>query len=183
MKQLTNKYYPRGEIKKLEIEMWSLKVKGIDVVSYTKCFQELALICGRMFPDESDQVEKYVGGLLDMIQGTVMAFKPKTRQQAIEIANDLMDQKVRTFFDRQAKNKRKLDDNTRNNQTQQQPFKRQIWQGPTLLGLVRRKSMEDPYPCAQNATTITMGNVLLSATTARKLAICPVTVEVQLLLL
>ncbi|GJZ27340.1 hypothetical protein Tco_0571593 [Tanacetum coccineum] len=37
--------------------------------------------------------------------------------------------------------------------------------------------MEDPYPYAQNATTITMGNVLLSATTARKLAIWPVTVE------
>nr|GEW58511.1 hypothetical protein [Tanacetum cinerariifolium] len=34
---------------------------------------ELALMCGRMFPDESDKVKKYVGGLLDMIQGSVMA--------------------------------------------------------------------------------------------------------------
>nr|GEW02491.1 hypothetical protein [Tanacetum cinerariifolium] len=31
-KMMTDKYYPRGEIKKLEVEMWSLKVKGIDVV-------------------------------------------------------------------------------------------------------------------------------------------------------
>ncbi|GKE13972.1 putative reverse transcriptase domain-containing protein, partial [Tanacetum coccineum] len=36
-----------------------------------------------------------------------------------------MDQKIRTFADRQAENKRKLDDNSRSNQNQQQPFKRQ----------------------------------------------------------
>ncbi|GJU38938.1 hypothetical protein Tco_1191895 [Tanacetum coccineum] len=71
-----------------------------------------------------DQVEKYVGGLPDMIQGSVMEFKPITMQEAIEIANDLMDQKVCTFAERQDENKRNLDDNTRNNQTQQQPFKR-----------------------------------------------------------
>ncbi|GJS75971.1 hypothetical protein Tco_0725852 [Tanacetum coccineum] len=44
-------------------------------------------------------------------------------QDSIEFANGLMDQKIRTFADRQAKNKRKLDDNSRNNQTQQQPHK------------------------------------------------------------
>nr|GEY99303.1 putative reverse transcriptase domain-containing protein [Tanacetum cinerariifolium] len=50
-------------------------------------------MCGRMFPKESDQVEKYVVGLPDMIQGSVMASKPKIIQEEIEIANDLMDQK------------------------------------------------------------------------------------------
>nr|GEU71669.1 hypothetical protein [Tanacetum cinerariifolium] len=43
--------------------------------------------------EESDQVKKYVGGLPDMIQGSVMASKPNTMQKAIEIANDLLDQK------------------------------------------------------------------------------------------
>ncbi|GJT04379.1 reverse transcriptase domain-containing protein [Tanacetum coccineum] len=119
MKMLTEKYYPRSEIKKLEIEIWNLKVKGTDVVSYTQRFQELALMCGRMFHEESDQVEKYVRGLPDMIQGSVMASKPKMMQEAIELANDLMDQKIRTFAERQAENERKLEDNTRNNQTQQ----------------------------------------------------------------
>ncbi|GKD66579.1 reverse transcriptase domain-containing protein [Tanacetum coccineum] len=90
---MTTKYCPRGEIKKLEIEMWNLKVKGTDVLSYNQHFQELALMCGMMFLKESDEVKKYVGGLLDKIQGT--------------------------------ENKRKLDDNSRNNQNQQQPFKRQ----------------------------------------------------------
>ncbi|GJX51419.1 reverse transcriptase domain-containing protein [Tanacetum coccineum] len=34
----------------------------------------------KMFPEESDKIEKYVGGLLDMIHGSVMASKPKTMQ-------------------------------------------------------------------------------------------------------
>ncbi|GJS52273.1 reverse transcriptase domain-containing protein [Tanacetum coccineum] len=74
---------------------------SIDVVSYNQRFQELALMCGRMFPEKSDEVKKYAGGLPDMIQGSVMASKPKTMQDAIEIANDLMDQKIRTFAERQ----------------------------------------------------------------------------------
>ncbi|GJV04751.1 reverse transcriptase domain-containing protein [Tanacetum coccineum] len=95
-KMMTDKYCPKGEIKKLEIEL--------------------------IFPEESDEVEKYVRGLPDMIQGSVMASKPKTMQDAIEIANDLMDQKIRTFTERQAENKRKLDND---NQAQQQPPKKQ----------------------------------------------------------
>ncbi|GKB17916.1 putative reverse transcriptase domain-containing protein, partial [Tanacetum coccineum] len=59
-KTMTDKYCPRGEIKKLESELWNLKVKGTDVGSYTLRFQELALMCGRMFPEESDEVQKYV---------------------------------------------------------------------------------------------------------------------------
>ncbi|GJR85901.1 putative reverse transcriptase domain-containing protein [Tanacetum coccineum] len=68
-KMMTIKYCPRGKIKKLEIKLWNLKVKGTDVVSYTLRFQELALMCGRMFHEESDEVEKYVSGLPDMIRG------------------------------------------------------------------------------------------------------------------
>nr|GEY28591.1 hypothetical protein [Tanacetum cinerariifolium] len=75
MKMMTDKYYPRSEIKKLKIELWNLKVKA----------------------------------------------RPKTMQQAIKLANDLMDQKDHTF----AENKRKLNNNPRDNQVQQQPFKRQ----------------------------------------------------------
>ncbi|GJW37315.1 hypothetical protein Tco_0060235 [Tanacetum coccineum] len=66
--------------------MWNLKVKGSDVVTYSQRFQELALMCDRIFLEEIDQVEKYVGGLLDTIHGSVMATKPKTMQDAIEFA-------------------------------------------------------------------------------------------------
>nr|GFA68176.1 hypothetical protein [Tanacetum cinerariifolium] len=60
-------------ILKLEIELWDLKVKGTDLGSYTQRFQELALLCGRMFSEESDKIEKYVEGLPDMIHGSVVA--------------------------------------------------------------------------------------------------------------
>ncbi|GJY32730.1 putative reverse transcriptase domain-containing protein [Tanacetum coccineum] len=99
-KMMIDKYCPRGEIKKLEIEMWNLKVK------------------------ESDEIKKYVGGLSDMIYESVMASKPKTMQVAIEFSTELMDQKIHTLAERQAKNKRKFEDTSRNNQNQQQPFKR-----------------------------------------------------------
>ncbi|GKF58262.1 RNA-directed DNA polymerase, eukaryota, partial [Tanacetum coccineum] len=97
-KVITDKYCLRGEIRKLEIELWNLKFK------------------------ESDVVEKYVGGLPNMIQGSVMATKLKTMQDAIEIANDLMDNKICTIAERQAENKRKIDNK---NQAQQQPPKKQ----------------------------------------------------------
>nr|GFB16642.1 reverse transcriptase domain-containing protein [Tanacetum cinerariifolium] len=55
---MTDKYCPRGQIKKLKTEMWELKTKGTDVIGYSRRFQELALMCDRMFPKESDRVEK-----------------------------------------------------------------------------------------------------------------------------
>ncbi|GJY15420.1 reverse transcriptase domain-containing protein [Tanacetum coccineum] len=110
-KMMTDKYCPRGEIKNLEIKMWNLMVKGTDVLSYNQRFQNLALMCKRMFPEEFDEVEKYDGGLPDMIHGSVMTSKPKIMQDAIKFETELMDQKIRTIAERQAENKRKFDDN------------------------------------------------------------------------
>nr|GEV06691.1 hypothetical protein [Tanacetum cinerariifolium] len=53
-------------IHRIALTWWNTHVK-----------KELALLCGRMFLDEFDKVEKYFGGLLDMIQESVMASKPK----------------------------------------------------------------------------------------------------------
>nr|GEW88623.1 putative reverse transcriptase domain-containing protein [Tanacetum cinerariifolium] len=78
---------------------------------------------GRMFPEESDEIERYVSGLPEMIRGNVMSYEPKLMQKAIESANEQMDQKIIGIVDCQAKNKRKFD-NTSRNQQNQQPFKR-----------------------------------------------------------
>ncbi|GJU55528.1 putative reverse transcriptase domain-containing protein [Tanacetum coccineum] len=121
-KKLTDKYCPKGEIKKLEIELWNLKVKGNDVATYTQHFQELALMCTKFLADETTKVDKYIGGLSDNINGNVMSARPKTLDDAIELANDLMDQKLRTCAERQNDNKRKANDSSRNNQ---QPHKKQ----------------------------------------------------------
>ncbi|GJY43339.1 hypothetical protein Tco_0431552 [Tanacetum coccineum] len=79
-KMMTDKYCPMGKIKKLEIKM-------------------------RMFPEESDEMEKYVGGLPDMILGSVMVLKPKIMQDAIEFATELMDQKIHTLVERPGEKK------------------------------------------------------------------------------
>nr|GFB98702.1 hypothetical protein [Tanacetum cinerariifolium] len=107
-------------IRKLEMELWELKVKGTDLASYTQRFQELALLCGRMFSEEADKIEKYVGGLPDMIHGNVVASKPKTMQKAIEISTELMDKKIRTFAEHETTSKREFENTSRNTQNQQQ---------------------------------------------------------------
>ncbi|GJV76053.1 putative reverse transcriptase domain-containing protein [Tanacetum coccineum] len=124
---MTDKYCPQGEIKKLEIELWNLKVKGNDVPTYTERFQELTLICTKFVANETEKVDKYISGLPDNIYGNVKSSKPKTLDKTIKLANDLMDQKPRTYAERQTDNKRKVDDSSRNNHgyQQQQPFKRQ----------------------------------------------------------
>ncbi|GJR82761.1 putative reverse transcriptase domain-containing protein [Tanacetum coccineum] len=55
-KKLSDKYCPNGEIKKLEIEPWNLKVKGNDVTAYTQRFQELALMCTKFLADETQRL-------------------------------------------------------------------------------------------------------------------------------
>ncbi|GJR59967.1 putative reverse transcriptase domain-containing protein [Tanacetum coccineum] len=99
-RMIIDKYYPRGEIKKLESEYWNLRVRGTDLLTYNQQFQELALMCDRMFPEESAKVERYVGGLPDMIHGSVKASKPQSMQEAIKFATKMMDKKMLTAAER-----------------------------------------------------------------------------------
>nr|GEY64983.1 reverse transcriptase domain-containing protein [Tanacetum cinerariifolium] len=122
-KKLMDKYCPKGEIKKLEIKLWNRRVKGKDVAAYTQCFQELALMCTKFLTDETEKVDKYISGLPDNIHRNVMSARPKTPDETIELANDLMDQKLRTYAERQNESNRKANDSPRNNQ--QQPHKKQ----------------------------------------------------------
>nr|GFD45239.1 reverse transcriptase domain-containing protein [Tanacetum cinerariifolium] len=85
-RMITDKYCPRSKIQKLESKYWNLKVKGLDLLNYNQCFQELALMCDRMFLEESAKVERYIGGLPDIIHGSVKASKPQSMQEAIEFA-------------------------------------------------------------------------------------------------
>ncbi|GJW24678.1 putative reverse transcriptase domain-containing protein [Tanacetum coccineum] len=149
-KKMTDKYYPRTEIKKLKVELWELKVKGTDVIGYNQRFQELALLCVRMFPKESDKIERYVGGLPDMIHRSVVASKPKTMQEVTEIETELMDKRIRTFAERQTENKRKQD----NNQQQQPQNKRQNIDMAYAAGTGEKKLYWDlnPYALSQKPT-------------------------------
>ncbi|GKE24175.1 putative reverse transcriptase domain-containing protein, partial [Tanacetum coccineum] len=60
-----------------------------------------------MVPDEEDKVERFIGGLPDNIQENVIAVEPTKLQDAIRIANNLMDQKLKGYA-RSAEHKRRL---------------------------------------------------------------------------
>nr|GFA48584.1 hypothetical protein [Tanacetum cinerariifolium] len=53
-KKMADKYCPRNEMKKIETEFWNLEVQGTDVTRYNQRFQELALLCVRKCPEESE---------------------------------------------------------------------------------------------------------------------------------
>nr|GEY04841.1 putative reverse transcriptase domain-containing protein [Tanacetum cinerariifolium] len=146
-KKMTEKYCPQGEIKKLEIELWNLKVMRNDVPAYTKCFQELTLICTKFVANETEKIDKYVSGLLDNIYWSVKASKPKTLDETIELANDLMDQKLRTYAERQTNNKRNANDSFGNNHGhQQQPLKRQNFAKVYNMGTREKKPYSGNLP-------------------------------------
>nr|GEU35607.1 hypothetical protein [Tanacetum cinerariifolium] len=66
MKMMTEAYCQRNEIKKLENELWNLTVKGTNLASYRKHFQESALLCSRMFRKETDKIERQVDKKISM---------------------------------------------------------------------------------------------------------------------
>ncbi|GKD32380.1 putative reverse transcriptase domain-containing protein, partial [Tanacetum coccineum] len=125
-------YCPRNEIQKIETELWNLTVKSNDLTAYNQRFQELTLLCTKMVPKEEDKVKKYIGCLTDNIQGNVIAAEPTRLQDAIRIANNLMDQKLKGYTIKNAENKRRFENNSRDNHGQQQPFKRQNVNGPNV---------------------------------------------------
>nr|GEU64108.1 hypothetical protein [Tanacetum cinerariifolium] len=86
--------------------------------------------------EEADGQILSKSGLPDNIHGNVMSARPKTLDEAIELANDLMDQKLRTYAERQAENKRKLDNN---NQDQQQLLKKQNVVQAYVVGSEKKK--------------------------------------------
>nr|GEW97283.1 reverse transcriptase domain-containing protein [Tanacetum cinerariifolium] len=75
-----------------------------------------SLMCTKFIADETEKVDKYISGLPDNIHGNVMSARPKTLDETSELANDLMDQKLRTYAERHNENKRKANDSPRNNQ-------------------------------------------------------------------
>ncbi|GJS39488.1 reverse transcriptase domain-containing protein [Tanacetum coccineum] len=108
---LTNKYCPRTEVKKMEDEFYNLVVKGNDLKTYIRRFQELAVLCPNMVPNAEKLMEVFINGLPRSIEGNVTASKPQTLEEAINIAQRLMDQIIKHDSVQEANDrKRKLED-------------------------------------------------------------------------
>nr|GFA02580.1 hypothetical protein [Tanacetum cinerariifolium] len=133
----------RSSLLPLEIDLWNLKVRDNDIPAYTNRFQELALICTKFVSNETEKVDKYISGLPDNIYGNVKSSKPKTLDETIELANDLMDQKLCTYAKRKYDSKRRADDVSRNNH---QPFKKQNVTKAYNLGSAEKNTYEGNAP-------------------------------------
>ncbi|GJY53367.1 reverse transcriptase domain-containing protein [Tanacetum coccineum] len=108
---LTNKYCPRTEVKKMEDEFYNLVVKGNDLKTYIRRFQELAVLFPNMVPNTEKLMEVFISGLPRSIEGNVTASKPQTLEEAINIAQRLMDQIIkRDSVQETNDHKRKLED-------------------------------------------------------------------------
>nr|GEU84035.1 hypothetical protein [Tanacetum cinerariifolium] len=142
-KLLIKKYCPRTEVKKMEDEFYNLTVKGNDLKTYVRIFQELAVLCPTMVPNSEKLMEVFIGGLPRSIEGNVTASKPQTLEEAITITQRLMDQVTkhnsvqgtsdhkrkfddrRTFTNNNYQNNRNNNNNNHNNDRHQQQNKRQ----------------------------------------------------------
>ncbi|GJU85264.1 putative reverse transcriptase domain-containing protein [Tanacetum coccineum] len=124
-------------------EFYNLTVKGNDLKTYIRRFQELAILCPTMVPNSEKLMEVFIGGLPRSIEGNVTASKPQTLEEAITITQRLMDQVTkhnsvqgtndhkrkfddrRTFTNNNYQNNRNNNNNNRNNDHHQQQNRRQ----------------------------------------------------------
>nr|GEX01213.1 reverse transcriptase domain-containing protein [Tanacetum cinerariifolium] len=68
-KLLIKKYCPRTEIQKMEDEFYHLTVKGNDLKTYVRRFQELTTLCPTMVSNSEKLLEAFIGGLPRSIEG------------------------------------------------------------------------------------------------------------------
>ncbi|GKA35271.1 hypothetical protein Tco_0721762 [Tanacetum coccineum] len=83
---MTEVYCPRNEIQKLETGLWNLTVKGNDLTTYTKKFQELVLLCTRMVPNEEDKVERFIGEIEGICKNVLKTKNVLTINRVIIVA-------------------------------------------------------------------------------------------------
>ncbi|GKA68733.1 reverse transcriptase domain-containing protein [Tanacetum coccineum] len=91
-KLLIKKYCPRTEVQKMEDKVYHVTVKGNDLNTYVRRFQELETLCPTMVPDSKKMMEVFIRGLPQSIEENVTASKPQTLEEPINIAQRLMNQ-------------------------------------------------------------------------------------------
>nr|GEX14535.1 putative reverse transcriptase domain-containing protein [Tanacetum cinerariifolium] len=104
---MTEEFCPLEEIQRMECELWNLRVKEMDISSYTTRFNELIILCPGILPTERKKVEAYIRGLSKNIKGKLTSSEPATLNKAIQMAHTLMEQKVKAIAEREADNKKR----------------------------------------------------------------------------
>nr|GFA44159.1 putative reverse transcriptase domain-containing protein [Tanacetum cinerariifolium] len=83
---MTEELCPPEEIQRMEGELWNIRVKYMDISSYTTRFNELVILCPGMVPTKRKKVEAYIRGLLENIKGEVTSSELATLNKAMRMA-------------------------------------------------------------------------------------------------
>ncbi|GJZ22519.1 hypothetical protein Tco_0559558 [Tanacetum coccineum] len=98
----------------MEDKFYNLVVKGDDLKTYIRRFQELAVLCPNMVPNSEKLLEAFIGGLPQRIKGNVTASKPQTLEEATNIAHRLMDQIIKRDSVQETNNHKRTFEDKRN---------------------------------------------------------------------
>nr|GEX12670.1 putative reverse transcriptase domain-containing protein [Tanacetum cinerariifolium] len=99
---MTDEFCPTEEVQRLEDELRHLKLMDMNIVAYTKRFNELALLCPDVVPNEKKKVELYIKEFPEIIKGETTSSRPATLNKAVRMAHALMEQKIQTKNERMA---------------------------------------------------------------------------------
>ncbi|GJS68436.1 hypothetical protein Tco_0683001 [Tanacetum coccineum] len=99
------------QITRAALTWWNGQIRTLGPDAYSMTWE----VTKKKMTDKYCPQARNIRGLPDNIYGNVKSSRPKTLDETIELANDLMDQKLRTYTERQTDNKRKADDSSRNN--------------------------------------------------------------------
>nr|GEV06481.1 putative reverse transcriptase domain-containing protein [Tanacetum cinerariifolium] len=102
---LTNKYCPRTEVRKMEEELYTLIVKGNDLKTYVRRFQELAVLCPNMVPNTEKLLKAFIGDVfydIEMADENLVSTNTIIKGATLNLLNqpfkiDLMQIKLDSF--------------------------------------------------------------------------------------
>ncbi|GKF39637.1 hypothetical protein Tco_0119698, partial [Tanacetum coccineum] len=84
----------------------------MNIAAYTERFNELALLCPNVVPNEKKKVELYIKGLPEIIKGETTSSRPTMLNDAMRMAYTLIEQKIQEKNERIAEgNKRRWENN------------------------------------------------------------------------
>nr|GFB22223.1 hypothetical protein [Tanacetum cinerariifolium] len=75
---MTDEFCPTEEVQRLEDELRYLKLRDMNIAAYTERFNELAVLCPDVVPNEKKKVELYIKGLPEIIKGETTSSRPVT---------------------------------------------------------------------------------------------------------
>nr|GEU79550.1 putative reverse transcriptase domain-containing protein [Tanacetum cinerariifolium] len=95
MKQMmTDEFCPTEEVQRLEDKLRHLKLRDMNIDAYTERFNELALLCPDVVPNEKEKVELYIKGLPEIIKGETTSSRHATLNEAVRMVKDYRSKNV-----------------------------------------------------------------------------------------